>query len=111
MFWAIFITVIICLLLFVVYAEYQARKRAERKCGQLRADNLSLRQRVDRYDQFEVKRLCRENYRRGLDDGAKCDALYRSILSKYKSKEQITVMMYGEPEEGANDEQRSQRVY
>lgn len=103
MFLTILLTVIICFLLFVCYTEYMARCRVEKKCSELRCENKTLKAKVREYHDWELKRLCRENYHQGLDDGCKCDTLYKSILSKYKAHEQITVMMYGEKEGG--DEQ------
>lgn len=96
MFWTILLTVIICFLIFVCYTEYCARLRIEKRCSELRAENKELRAKNGQYHDWEVKRLCHDNYRKGLEDGSKCDTLYKSIVSKYKSQEQITVMMYGE---------------
>lgn len=96
MFWTIFLTVIICFLLFVIYTEYTARCRVEKKCAELRSENKSLKTRNAEYHDWELKRICRDNYNRGLEDGSKCDTLYKSIVSKYAAHEQITVMMYGE---------------
>lgn len=99
MIWAIILTIIICSLVFLVYIQFNERKREEQKCREFRAENKRLKARLDRYDDYEIHRLCRENYRRGIDDGSKVDTLYRNILNKYNAQERFTVMMHGEPED------------
>ena len=111
MFLTILVTVIICLLLFVCYTEYQARCRIEKKCSELRSENRNLKSKNQEYHDWEVKRLCNDKYRQGLEEGSKCDVLYRSILSKYKAHEQITVMMYGEREGDDEHETGNSRGY
>ena len=97
MVWAIILTIVICSLFFAAASEYSARCRAEDKCAEYRKKNQALEAKIAQLQDMEVKRLCRDNYRQGLSDGNKCDSLYKSIVAKYQAREQVTVMMYGEP--------------
>lgn len=95
MFWIILLTVVICCLLFLIYEEYAANVRLKNKVNALKEHNRRLAARNKRYHDFELKRLCHEKYKKGLDDGGKCDTLYKQIVSKFDKGEQFTVMVRG----------------
>lgn len=111
MFWAIFAIVIVMILVFIVYSEYQARIRAERDSRELRARNTGLNAELKRYRDHDIERRCKDNYEKGLYDGRTSDTLYRSIVNKYRAKEQFTIIMNGEEERTDEDEARGSGVY
>lgn len=84
MFWAIFLTLFICLLGFVAF-EYRARLLDCRKENRrLSQSNHYLSNKLEECRNFEVERRVRDSYNRGLYDGRETDMAYREVLKRYK---------------------------
>lgn len=84
MFWAIFLTVVITALFFLVLSfrrGYLDEKEVNRS---LRNKNAYLQKQLDDNNERDVKHRVNRAYQDGLWDGRETDATYREILRRTK---------------------------
>lgn len=96
MIWAIILTFIITVLGMAVMHLRGDNARIEHENCRLQREVTRLTGQVSDCLGNEQRRRERDAYGRGLYDGRKTDTLYRSVLKRYSSGEQITVMTDGE---------------
>lgn len=96
---AVILTFIITTLtMFVLYLSQECKRHDNDKKRILR-DNEGLRRQISECTANENRRRECYAYDKGLYDGRRTDTLYRNVLKRYSSREQVDVMMNGEQEE------------
>lgn len=84
MFWAIFLTLIISCLVFLVLVFRRGYLDEKAECRNLRNINGTLRKKLDDCREFETNRRVHTAYEKGLYDGRETDRAYRELLKKYR---------------------------
>lgn len=85
MFWAIFLTVVITSLIFLVLSFRRGYLDEKEECRTLRNANANLRKELNENRDNEAERRVRRAYNQGLYDGRETDRAYREILRKTKN--------------------------
>lgn len=82
MFWAIFLTLVIATLVFIIY-ELRTRLLVCRKENRrLYNSNCNLTAKIEKHRDFEIERRIKDSYNRGLYDGRETDHAYREVLKR-----------------------------
>ena len=84
MFWAIFLTVVITSLIFLVLSFRRGYLDEKEECRTLRNANAYLQKQLNDRRDSDVDRRVNRAYQDGLLDGRKTDATYREILRRTK---------------------------
>lgn len=103
MFWAILLTFVITVLGMLVLFQRDGTIKREAENKRLLKENDSLKRQISDYYSQDHSRRERTAYNQGLYDGRKTDQLYRSMLKRYSSGEQISVMLNGEDQHGRHE--------
>ena len=82
MFWAIFLTVVITSLIFLVLSFRRGYLDEKEVCRTLRKENANLRKELNENKDIEAESRIRRAYNQGLYDGRETDKAYREILRK-----------------------------
>ena len=85
MFWAIFLTVVITSLMFLVLSFRRGYLDEKEECRTLRNRNFHLQKQLDENKEHDIKRRVNRAYQDGLWDGRETDRAYREILRKTKN--------------------------
>lgn len=96
MFGAILITIVITALGMTVVFQRYVHVEQKREYNRVAHEKENLERQITERKTREIRRNERDAYNQGLYDARKTDTLYRQILSKYASGEQVTVMMNGD---------------
>lgn len=84
MFWAIFLTIVITSLFFLVLSFRRGYLDEKEVSTSLRRTNADLRKKLDENNDRDVKRRVNRAYQDGLWDGRETDTAYREILRRTK---------------------------
>lgn len=92
----IILTFLMTVLFMTVLFLIDSAGKQNRENNRLMTENDDLKHQI--YDYRDLDRCRREQaaYDRGLYDGRQTDTLYRNVLRKYSSRDQVNVMMNGE---------------
>lgn len=88
------VTVLAMTVLFMLHEINQQRDDKRR----MLKENDGLKRQISDYGERERQRRERCAYDQGLYDGRRTDTLYRNVLKRYSSKDQVDIAMNGERE-------------
>ena len=100
MFGVIIITFVITGLGMLVLFLINGNQKHTTENTRLKRENDGLYRQVNDFREQEHGRRERQAYDKGLYDGRQTDTLYRKMLSRYSSGEQVTVILTGEETQG-----------
>ncbi len=95
-------TIVNWLIVTVLYFRFRLHS-SETEARRLRKENGDMNGWIRNREKADQDERVRRSYNRGLYDGRQTDTLYRQMLKRYQSGEQITMIMSG------NDSAEEQR--